>query len=149
MKYLGELHYFLGFEVWIEGGKTLVTESKYTRDFIQRFNMNECKEMSIHLEYNLKLYSDDEAKQVDGTLYHQFVRSLIYLTTTSPHIAYPISVHILLMAKPHEIHQMVAKRVLQYLKGIINFFIKYTNEFNVELVGHSDSQQARNPDRKK
>ena len=31
MKDLGELHYYLGIEVWRELGKTLITQSKYTK----------------------------------------------------------------------------------------------------------------------
>ena len=31
MKDLGELHYCLGLEIWREDGKTMVTQSKYTR----------------------------------------------------------------------------------------------------------------------
>jgi hypothetical protein len=31
MKDLGELHYCLGIEVWREPGKTLITQSKYTK----------------------------------------------------------------------------------------------------------------------
>ena len=41
MKDLGELHYCLGLEVWREHGKTLITQSKYTREILKRFNMIE------------------------------------------------------------------------------------------------------------
>jgi hypothetical protein len=83
MKDLGELHYCLGLEIWREVGQTLVTQRKYTRELLKRFNMNQCKAMSIPLEQNAKLYSDDGTKEVDGTLYRQLVGSLNYLTTTS------------------------------------------------------------------
>jgi hypothetical protein len=39
MKDLGELHYCLGLEIWREDGKTMVTESKYTREILEIFNM--------------------------------------------------------------------------------------------------------------
>jgi hypothetical protein len=60
IKDLGELHYCLGLEVWREDGKTLVTQSKYTKECLRMFNMNEWKVMSMPLEKNDKLYSDDE-----------------------------------------------------------------------------------------
>jgi hypothetical protein len=50
MKDLGEIHYFLGLEIWREDGKTMVTQSKYTREILERFNMNECKAVSTPLE---------------------------------------------------------------------------------------------------
>ena len=50
MKDLGEIHYCLGMEIWREDGKTMVTQSKYTREILERFNMNECKAVSTPLE---------------------------------------------------------------------------------------------------
>jgi hypothetical protein len=102
MKDLGELHYCLGLEVWREDGKTLVTQSKYTKELLRRFNMNECKAVSIPLEHNAKLYNDDETKEVENTLYRQLVGSLNYLTTTRPDIAYSVNILSQFMAKPHE-----------------------------------------------
>jgi hypothetical protein len=69
MKDLGELHYCLGLEIWREVGQTLVTQRKYTRDFLKRFNMSQCKEISTPLEQNANLHSDDGTKEVNGTLY--------------------------------------------------------------------------------
>ena len=87
MKYLGELHYCLGIEVWREHGKTLITQSKYTKEILRKFNMSECKAMSTPLELNAKLYSEYGTKEADGTLYHQLGGSMNYLTTTRPDIA--------------------------------------------------------------
>jgi hypothetical protein len=69
MKDLGELHYCLGLEIWREKGKTMVTQSKYAREILERFNMYECKAVSTPLDQNVKLSSVDETKEVDGTLY--------------------------------------------------------------------------------
>ena len=41
MKDLGELYCCLGLEVWRESGKTLITQRKYTRETLRRFNMIE------------------------------------------------------------------------------------------------------------
>eukprot|EP00253_Pinus_taeda_P013087 PITA_13087 len=92
MKDLGELHYCLGLEVWREFGKTLITQSKYTREILKRFNMTKCKATSTPLEQNVKLCSDDGTKEVNGTMYRQLVGSLNYLTTTRPDIAYSVSI---------------------------------------------------------
>ena len=64
--------------------------------------------------------------------------SLNYFTTTRPKIAYLVSILSQFMDKPHENHWKAAKRVLQYLKGTIDFGIEYTNDFDVELTGFSD-----------
>ena len=56
MKDLDELHYCLGIEVWRELGKTLITQIKYTKEILKKFNMSDCKSMSTPLEKNEKLY---------------------------------------------------------------------------------------------
>ena len=50
MKYLGEIHYCLGLEIWREGSKTMITQSKYIREILERFNMSESKSVSTPLE---------------------------------------------------------------------------------------------------
>ena len=42
--------------------------------------------------------------------------------------------------------QIAAKKVFRYLKGTMNFGLLYTNEFDVQLVGFSDSDWEGNPD---
>jgi len=108
-----------------------------------------CKAVSTPLEQNIKLRSDHGTKEVNGTLHPQLVGSLNYLTTTRLEIAYAVSILSQFMAKPHESHWITAKRVLRYLKGTINFGVEYTNACNVELIGHSHSDWARNPDDRK
>jgi hypothetical protein len=63
---------------------------------------------------------------------------LNYLTTTTLDIAYSVSILSQFMAKPRENHWKATKRVLRYLKGIIDFGIEYTNDFDVEMTGFSD-----------
>ena len=90
----------------------MVTQSKYTREILERFNMHECKAVSTPLEQNVKLSSVDETKEVDGTLYRQLVGSLNYLTTTKLDISYSVSILSQFMAKPLESHWVAAKKVL-------------------------------------
>ena len=111
--------------------------------------MNTCKPISTPLEQNVKLGNNDDSKEVDGTLYRQLVGSLNYLTTTRLDIAYLVSILSQFMAKPHENHGKATKRVLRYLKGTIDFGIEYTNDFDVELTGFSDSDWAGDLDDKK
>ena len=50
------------------------------------------------------------------------------------------------MAKPNDSHWIAAKKVPRYLKGIMNFCLLYTDKFDVQLTGFSDSDWAGNPD---
>jgi outer membrane protein assembly factor BamB len=46
------------------------------------------------------------------------------------------------MEKPHEIHWNAAKVVLRYLKGTLDYGIKYTDASHVNLTGYLDSDWA-------
>ena len=70
----------------------MVTQSKYTRDIMERFNMREGKVVSTPLDQNAKLSSLNETRAANGILYRQLVGSLNYLTTTRPDIAYSVSI---------------------------------------------------------
>jgi hypothetical protein len=81
-----------------------------------------------------KLYCDDGSKEVNDIMYKQMVGSLNYITTTRPNIAYFVSVLSQFMAKPLESHWNTTKGVLMYLKGTIDYGIKYTDSIDVELI---------------
>jgi hypothetical protein len=98
------------------------------------------------MQQSVKLSCDDGLKEVNGTVYRQMVVSMNYLTTTRPNISYFLSVLSHFMVKPHEIHWNEAKAVLRYLKGTLDYGIKYINASDVELTGYSDSYWACNLD---
>jgi len=100
MKYTSDLHYCLGIAFWREYGKTFITQSKYAREILDRFQMSECKSVSTPLDQNVKLYNSDGSKEDDGTLYRQLVGSLNYLTTTRPDLSYFVSILSQFLAKP-------------------------------------------------
>ena len=62
--------------------------------------MSECKEMSIPLDQNLKLYNNVGTKEEYGTLYRQLVGSMNYLTITRIDTAYASNI----LSKPCESH---------------------------------------------
>jgi hypothetical protein len=66
------------------------------------------------------------------------VGSLNYLTTTKLDIEYSVSLLSQFMAKPLESHWNAAKAILRYLKGTLDYGIKYTDASDVELIGYSD-----------
>jgi hypothetical protein len=63
------MHYCLGIEVWREDGKTLITQSKCTKELIKRFNTSECNPMSTPLDHNVMFCNDYDTKELNGTLH--------------------------------------------------------------------------------
>lgn len=96
--------------------------------------MDECKATAVPLQHDLKLRNDDGSKDTDATLFRQLVGSLIYLTTIRPDLAYAVIALSQFMSKPLESHWVVAKGVLRYLQGTLDFGIVYTDSFDVRLT---------------
>ena len=80
---------------------------------------------------NLKLLSDASSELVDATMYHQ----MIYLTNTRPYICFA-------MNTMRHVHMMVAKHVVRYRKGIVDYGLKYEANQNINLEGYVDSYWA-------
>jgi hypothetical protein len=59
------------------------------------------------------------------------VGSLNYLTTTRLDISYYVSALSQFMEKPHESHWNAPKVVLRYLKGTLDYGIKYNDASDV------------------
>ena len=93
--------------------------------------MSECKYVSTPLDQNVKLYNSDGSKETDGTLYHQLVGSLNYLTTIRLDLSYSVSILSQFLAKPCETHWKAAKQVLRYLKGTVDYGLLYTDVSDV------------------
>ena len=49
MKDLGLLHYFLGLEIWRRKGGLFVSQGKYAREILEKFNMQGCKPIDTSL----------------------------------------------------------------------------------------------------
>jgi hypothetical protein len=146
MKDLGELHYFLGLEVWRNAVQTFVSQSNYVRYVLKIFKMDNFKSFVVPMQQNVKLSCVDGSKEVNDTMYRQTVGSLNYITITRPDISYSMSVLSQFMEKPLEIHWNATKEVLRYLKGTLDYGIKYTDASDVELTSYLDFDWAGNTD---
>jgi hypothetical protein len=142
MSDLGEMSYFLGMEVEQKNGDIFICQRKYAKEMLKKFNMENCKSMSTPMCPKEKLCKDNEAEQVDETLYRSLIGCLMYLTTTRPDVMYAVSVLSRFMNCAKESHFKAAKRVLRYIKGTINYGIKFCRSQNFKLQGYSDSDWA-------
>ena len=93
-------------------------QGKYAVEILKRFRMMECKAMTTPMASNLKLLSVSSSKTVDATMYHQMIGSLMYLMNPRPNICFVVNTL-------RHVHLMVAKYALKYLKGIVDYGLKY------------------------
>ena len=76
---------------------------------------------------------------MDCTIYRQLIGNLLYLTHSRPDICYAMNVVSIYMQKPHDLYWKAAKRILQYIQGTRTYGIHYAADFELELVGYTDS----------
>eukprot|EP00253_Pinus_taeda_P029612 PITA_29612 len=77
MKDLGLLHYFLGLEIWQRSGGLFVSQGKYAREILEKFNMHGCKPVDTPLPGGWRKEDATSGEEVDATVYRQLVGSLI------------------------------------------------------------------------
>jgi hypothetical protein len=102
-----------------------------------------------HVVPGFKIMKDEGGVEVDSTMFKRIVGSLIYLTATRPDMMYVVSLISRFMERPTELHLNVAKRVLRYLKGTMNFGLFYRKGEKQELIGYTDSDYAGDQDDRK
>ena len=115
------MHYFLGMEVW--------TKEVCSRDpeEVQDDGLDD------HT-YGIKPEAI-ECCFIDAMMYHQMICSLMYLTNTRPNICFFVNTL-------RHVHLMVAKHAVRYLKGTVNYGLKYEVNHNINLEGYVDLDWA-------
>jgi hypothetical protein len=87
--------------------------------------MEDSKPTPSPFQSGVKLSTTYNSLEVDATLYHRLVGSLLYFTHTRPDISFDVGLVSWYMKRPHEIHYKEAKRILQYVQCAFEFGIHY------------------------
>ena len=104
--------------------------------------MMDCKSMATPMASILKLLSDASLEAVDGTMYHHMIGSLMYLMNTRPYICFAVNTLSQFLTDLKNVHLIAAKHILRYLKGIVDYGIKYEAIQKINLKGYVDSYWA-------
>ena len=142
----GELHHFLGMEVLRDRKKGIMTidQRTYLEDVLKRFGMEDCKPVATPMEPNKqfsKLREDEE--QADEKLYQAAIGSLNYAAiATRPDLSTAVGKLSQFMKNPSNEHWAGVKRVLRYVKGTLDYGLRFVNSDTFELSGYSDSDWA-------
>ena len=136
------MHYFLGLEVWQSPERIFLNQGKYAVEILKRFDMLECKSMNTPMETKLKLLVDTSSELIDATLYRQIIGSLMYLTNTRPNICFFVNTLSQFLEEPRHVYLVVAKHVMRYLKGTLDYGLGYDGDQNFTLSGYTDLDWA-------
>jgi hypothetical protein len=86
MSMIGELKYFLGFQVKQLQEGTFISQMKYIQDILTKFGMKEAKPIKTPMGTNGHLDLDTGGKSVDQKVYRSMIGSLLYLCASRPDI---------------------------------------------------------------
>jgi hypothetical protein len=108
-------------------------------EILKRFEMLDCKEMTTPMVSNMKLVHDTNSETVDFTLYRKMVGSLMYLMNMRLDICIVVNTLIQYMEHPIQVHLVTEKHVMRYLKGTLDYGLRYVIDHELGLYGYLDS----------
>ncbi|GKA48917.1 retrovirus-related pol polyprotein from transposon TNT 1-94, partial [Tanacetum coccineum] len=141
MSMMGELNFFLGLQIkQIEDG-IFFNQSKYIKEMLKKFGLEDSKPMKTPMSSDTKLTKDEECESVDSTKYQGMIGSLLYLTTSRPDIMFSVCFG------PHfngseTSHLEVVKRIFRYIKGTTHLGLWYPKKTGIETVVYTDPDHA-------
>ncbi|GKD99033.1 retrovirus-related pol polyprotein from transposon TNT 1-94 [Tanacetum coccineum] len=149
MSMMGELNYFLGFQIKQDSEGIFIFQEKYVKDLLKKYDLADCASVKCHMPPPNNLGLDELGVSVNETLFRSMIGSLMYLTASRPDIQFSTCLCARHQADPKESHLVAVKRIFRYLKGTPNLSLWYPKGSGFDLKAYSDSDYAGcNLDRK-
>jgi hypothetical protein len=143
MSMMGELKFFLGFQIkQLEDG-TFLGQTKYTHDFLKKFGMDKAIPIKTPMSTNGHLDLGMGAKLVDQNVYYSIIGSFIYLCASRPDIMLSVCMCARFQATPKQCHMRAIKRIMRYLVLTPNLGLWYPKCSHFDLIGYYDADYAR------
>ena len=101
-----------------------------------------CKAMATPMASNLKLLSVASSESVDATMYRWMVCSFMSLTDTRLDIFFAVNTLSQFLTDPRHVHLISVKHILRYLKGTVDYGLKYDVNQKINLHNYVDSYWA-------
>ena len=76
MSKFGEIKFFFGLQIQQNKNGIYITQSKYIKEILNKFGMEDSKLVGTSMCTRLKLTKDDDSKEEDQTLYRSMIRKL-------------------------------------------------------------------------
>jgi hypothetical protein len=86
MYFLGELTFFLGLHICQCDKGIFISHTKYIREMIKKFRIEDCKLVSTPMQTNCKLRKDGKYKDENQRLYRSMIGNLLYVTTSRQNV---------------------------------------------------------------
>ena len=117
IKDLGNLKYFLGFEIARLFKGISICQWKYTLELLEDAGCLTCKPIFTQMSSDIKLTKDDGDPYEDISCYRRLIGQLIYLTNTRPDIYFAVHHLSQFLSRPMKAHYQAVIHILKCLKG--------------------------------
>jgi hypothetical protein len=135
---MGELKFFLGFQVKQLQDGTFISQTKYIQDILNKFGMKDAKPIKTPMGTNGHLELDTGGKSIDQKVYRSMIGSLLYLCASRPDIMLSVCMCARFQADPKEVHLRTVKRIMRYLVYTPKFGLWYPKGSTFDLIGYFD-----------
>jgi hypothetical protein len=82
MSLLRELSFFPGLHIRQSNQEICISPTKYIREMIKRFGMEDCRRVTTPMKTSCKLRKYDDSKSTDQRQYMSMIVSLLYVTSS-------------------------------------------------------------------
>ena len=116
-----------------------VSQSGYIRRVLEKFGMTDANPVATPMEPSVKLMIEDSKDKFECP-YREAIGCLNYLSQVSrPDITFAVNRLARYCESPKQVHWNAVKRVIRYLKGTIEYSIRFSGTSKAGLTGHCDS----------
>jgi hypothetical protein len=143
MSMMGELKYFLRFQIKQIQMGTFISQTKYTQDILKEFGMKDAKPIKTPMGTNGHLDLDTRGNSIDQKVYRSMISSLLYLCASRLEIMLSICMCARFQAEPKECHLRAMKRILRYLVHTPKFGLWYPKGSNFDIIRYSNVDYVR------
>ncbi|KAL4323357.1 hypothetical protein GQ457_11G027870 [Hibiscus cannabinus] len=143
---LGNLKYFLGFEVARNSTGISLSQSRYALQLLEDTGYLGKKPTDLPMIPSHKLSMHVGELLPNPQLYRLLIGRLLYLTHTRRDITYTVHQLSQFVASPRQPHLLAAYHLLAYIKGTLGLGLFFSSSSNLQLIGFVDADYASCPD---
>ncbi|GJS14692.1 retrovirus-related pol polyprotein from transposon TNT 1-94 [Tanacetum coccineum] len=117
---MGELNFFLGLQIKQMEDGIFFNQSKYIKEMLEKFGLEDSKPMKTPMSSDTKLMKDKECESVDSTKYQGMIGSLLCLKASRPDIMFSVCLCARFQEDPKTSHLEAVKCIFLYIKGTMH-----------------------------
>lgn len=149
MSLIGEIKFFIGLQIQQMKEGIFITQSKYVKEVLKTFGMEESKPVGTPMVTGCKMTKENDSALVNEKEYWSMISKLHYVVHSRPNIAHVVGIVAHFQKCPRESHLVAVKRILRYLKGIVDYGLWYPYNSDYNLKVYTDTDWGSNVDDRK